>query len=320
MVCYTKMEKCGGSTCELINCVVGKDCSQDRGKSIAKKPDYQNNAPCGPRAIAIVASVSLAEQKPTGNPLQAVRKLDIKRITKRGSLQTTPIAVRDARRQRQVEDHSEAKSQKSDENARDPDCEKSGQSSSLCLVTHAPIADLRKRGHCTSITAMGVEQKSGSCWDGHSANKSSQCRNRKGNDNTSSCVRIVTPLQQTKPGRLQRSRRKGSRLVSPAGRKVIYVGRPTKWGNPFTVEYLIKMGYPREDAQQSACDLFCYCLFGDAWPVKAKDKKAMARMKRDIEELRGHDLACWCPLDEPCHADALLEFANREQERRSYHE
>ncbi|EUA64977.1 hypothetical protein I542_5155 [Mycobacteroides abscessus 1948] len=27
-------------------------------------------------------------------------------------------------------------------------------------------------------------------------------------------------------------------------------------------------------------------------------------------ELRGHDLACWCPLDQPCHADVLLEIAN----------
>lgn len=28
------------------------------------------------------------------------------------------------------------------------------------------------------------------------------------------------------------------------------------------------------------------------------------------EELRGKNLACWCPLDQPCHADVLLELAN----------
>ncbi|MBO0882015.1 MAG: DUF4326 domain-containing protein, partial [Mycobacterium sp.] len=28
-------------------------------------------------------------------------------------------------------------------------------------------------------------------------------------------------------------------------------------------------------------------------------------------ELRGHDLACWCPLEQPCHADVLLAIANR---------
>ena len=29
-----------------------------------------------------------------------------------------------------------------------------------------------------------------------------------------------------------------------------------------------------------------------------------------VADLRGHDLACWCPLDQPCHADVLLELAN----------
>jgi hypothetical protein len=29
-------------------------------------------------------------------------------------------------------------------------------------------------------------------------------------------------------------------------------------------------------------------------------------------ELAGHDLACWCPLDQPCHADILLAIANGE--------
>jgi hypothetical protein len=32
-----------------------------------------------------------------------------------------------------------------------------------------------------------------------------------------------------------------------------------------------------------------------------------------LDELRGRDLACWCPLDEPCHADVLLEIANAER-------
>jgi hypothetical protein len=33
--------------------------------------------------------------------------------------------------------------------------------------------------------------------------------------------------------------------------------------------------------------------------------------KQDIrEQLRGKDLACWCPLNQPCHADVLLEIAN----------
>lgn len=30
----------------------------------------------------------------------------------------------------------------------------------------------------------------------------------------------------------------------------------------------------------------------------------------DFTELCGRDLACWCPSDQPCHADVLLELAN----------
>ena len=32
-----------------------------------------------------------------------------------------------------------------------------------------------------------------------------------------------------------------------------------------------------------------------------------------VAELRGKDLACFCPLDQPCHADVLLEIANAEK-------
>lgn len=35
----------------------------------------------------------------------------------------------------------------------------------------------------------------------------------------------------------------------------------------------------------------------------------------DLTPLAGHDLACWCPLDQPCHADVLLELANRQEAR-----
>lgn len=47
------------------------------------------------------------------------------------------------------------------------------------------------------------------------------------------------------------------------------------------------------------------CFAGEFWP-----DKRMRRMAAEIEMLRGHDLACWCPLDKPCHADVLLRVAN----------
>ena len=59
----------------------------------------------------------------------------------------------------------------------------------------------------------------------------------------------------------------------PSG--TVYVGRPTRWGNPF----------------QTASE------YADAPPVSESDIR---------EGLRGRDLACWCPPDGDCHADYLL--------------
>jgi hypothetical protein len=35
-----------------------------------------------------------------------------------------------------------------------------------------------------------------------------------------------------------------------------------------------------------------------------------AQLQEQLSELRGKNLACWCHLDHPCHADVLLEMAN----------
>lgn len=77
----------------------------------------------------------------------------------------------------------------------------------------------------------------------------------------------------------------------------VYVGRPTKWGNPFTeLEGLNAKG--RVSAYR---DLMAFRLefVSDEW---------------NLGELRGKNLACWCPLDQPCHADVLLELANKDSE------
>ena len=45
-------------------------------------------------------------------------------------------------------------------------------------------------------------------------------------------------------------------------------------------------------------------------PAGPATKLAKSLIDAHIDELRGRDLACWCPLDQPCHADVLLELAS----------
>jgi hypothetical protein len=74
----------------------------------------------------------------------------------------------------------------------------------------------------------------------------------------------------------------------------VVVSRPSKWGNPFTLKNnpraIAVMRYDTLVSGNSASDFPC-----------------IADIQR---ELRGKNLACWCPLDQPCHADVLLRLAN----------
>lgn len=111
--------------------------------------------------------------------------------------------------------------------------------------------------------------------------------------------------------RIQLSRRKGWR--KPEG--VIVVSRPTMWGNPFTVESAMNAGYAQDEADARA---FCVECYRD-WVEKAelsewwydRDQEKCEWIRKHVFDLAGADLACWCPLDRPCHADVLLEIANR---------
>ena len=70
----------------------------------------------------------------------------------------------------------------------------------------------------------------------------------------------------------------------------VYVGRPTMWGNPFPL-----VGYSRED---------CLRLYQEWLERKLGEDPTF------LDPLKGKDLACWCPIDLPCHADILLKYAN----------
>lgn len=119
-----------------------------------------------------------------------------------------------------------------------------------------------------------------------------------------------------KPKRIKRQRKKGWRMPENA----VNVTRPGKYGNPFVIGRWAKIGVgfggvnapyyltgnkPGEgngwiyiDCALTAVSMYRkWCSYA---PLSQKQKN----------ELRGKDIACWCPLDQPCHGDILLELAN----------
>ena len=91
----------------------------------------------------------------------------------------------------------------------------------------------------------------------------------------------------------------------------VYVGRPSRWGNQFraTDQDLSWCGQSLT-VTEHGLDLDAMGADGAVYHFRMI---AVHRMLRDpswLAPLRGRDLACWCPLDQPCHADVLLELAN----------
>lgn len=108
------------------------------------------------------------------------------------------------------------------------------------------------------------------------------------------------------PRRIQRKRTKGWRM--PAG--AVYVGRPTRYGNPFLV--------PKEH-DRSEPDKLLERLTGERVHTVERSlelyelhvKEMIAQHGKEwLAPLRGKDLACFCAEGEPCHADTLLRLAN----------
>ena len=108
------------------------------------------------------------------------------------------------------------------------------------------------------------------------------------------------------PRRIQRKRTRGWRM--PPG--CVYCGRPSKWGNPFDWRYWRDYGDTVTEANAFVTQQFRDCLLGYDEPIDPDKAERMAWIREHVGELRGHDLCCWCRLNEPCHVDALLEAAN----------
>lgn len=97
------------------------------------------------------------------------------------------------------------------------------------------------------------------------------------------------------PERIQRKRTKGWRMPP----NTVSVTRPGMWGNYAAFRACTPFGQPAVDAFR----LWVETEASEAWKGCAQ------------KVLRGKNLACFCPLDQPCHADVLLELANTEENR-----
>lgn len=104
------------------------------------------------------------------------------------------------------------------------------------------------------------------------------------------------------PKRIQRSSAKGWRMPE----NTVYVGRtlgggemrgePSRWGNWHIVG---EHGTAQECVEKYERDI-------QDW----RGQVGEAVYQEWLKPLRNQDLACWCPLDKPCHADVLLRLAN----------
>lgn len=124
-----------------------------------------------------------------------------------------------------------------------------------------------------------------------------------------------------KPVRVQRLRKKGFKLqdTSPNGFPVIYVGRPTKFGNPFKLTpdgwimcYSINRNILDHWIYWSATggfDLSDIVDLYEQW-IKGEFKQSCLPTPPDYSILKGKNLSCFCSLNKPCHADMLLRLSN----------
>jgi hypothetical protein len=134
-------------------------------------------------------------------------------------------------------------------------------------------------------------------------------------------------MSEIKPIRIERSRK--HKQITPNGLPIVYVGRPSVWGNPFRIGGYYQMGdikigvkpplpgfnfiyletlYEKDlsgSEEKPENNEECVSLYRRY--IKISGESFVKKIK---EKLKGKNLSCWCKLGEACHADVLLEIAN----------
>lgn len=125
-----------------------------------------------------------------------------------------------------------------------------------------------------------------------------------------------------KPIRIQRKRTKGWKMPE----NTVCCNRPTKWGNP--LKLVGNMIYIEAAYRRTILDKWVFLSNGDIKKMLNIYRSLFSGSdnfqnepdieywvdefsKLDLSTLRGKNLACFCSQDHPCHADVLLELANK---------
>ena len=114
----------------------------------------------------------------------------------------------------------------------------------------------------------------------------------------------------------------------------VYVGRPTKYGNPFKLigdmiycdashrrkilsQWVIwdhDNLYNEKNGNKKVVELYRQWLLGEL-PIENylgnEIVVPLSSKKIDLSDLKGKNLACWCPLNKPCHTDILIELCEK---------
>lgn len=89
----------------------------------------------------------------------------------------------------------------------------------------------------------------------------------------------------------------------------VYVGRGSPWGNPFEIG---KFGTRKDCVHFFTRLLHGFLVISCPTELYRRQKDYLVHLQAHIGELRGKNLACWCRMDQECHADWLLVMANVE--------
>lgn len=121
-------------------------------------------------------------------------------------------------------------------------------------------------------------------------------------------------MSDRKPKRVQMTRQRPWRAEHP---DAVIVARPSKWGNCFRVDgkrIVNREGSELWHSFPTVEAAIVHVVAAFRYQIFAHPNVTGFTADEVRQELAGRDLACWCPLDQPCHADVLLEIANEPEQ------